>query len=259
MTGMGRGVGAEEGALKAAGNQFAQRLLVDIAFEDRQAVEVRTHAAHQHMVAVEHQVLRGDGGRQKFIAITHVLRGIFGGDMFKHHFQTRQALAQRLHHGFDETRFTVENVDVGVGHFTVYQQRHPQFFHTLQHRHNRVNAGDTVAGVGGGVGRIEFGGGKDPFAKAALNLIRIERVGQITGHQRGKIVAGRHGIKNALAIGDRRINRGDRRHQVWHDNRAAINFTGIRHDGFQHIAIAKMDMPVVWAADFQNLGLCSHG
>ncbi|MNB88513.1 hypothetical protein D3C75_355290 [compost metagenome] len=259
VTGMRGRVGAEEDAIAAAGDQLTQRLLVDVALEDRQAVQVRAHAAHQHMVAVEHQVLRGDGGGQALIAVPYVVSRIFGGDVFKHHFQPRQTLAQWLHHAVDKTRFAVKNIDLRMGHFAMHQQRHSPFFHALQYRHNCIDTGHAVAGVGCCVGGIEFSGGEYAFVKAALNLIRIESVGQIAGHQWGKVVTGRHCIKNALAVGNRRLNRGDGRHQIWHHNRAAINFAGIRHNGIQHIAIAKMDMPVVWAADFQNLGWCSHG
>lgn len=60
---------------------------MNIAFKYRQTVQVRANAAHQHMVAVEHQMLRGDGSSQQFITVTHVLGGVFGGDMFKNHFQ----------------------------------------------------------------------------------------------------------------------------------------------------------------------------
>ena len=232
---------------------------MNIAFKYRQTVQVRANAAHQHMVAVEHQMLRGDGSSQQFITVTHVLGGVFGGDMFKNHFQAGQALAQGLHHRLNKARFTIENINLGVSDFAVNEQRHPQFFHPLQHWHNGVGAGDAVAGVSSGIGRVELGGGEHPFVKAAFQLRWVEGVCQIAGHQRGKIMPGRHGVHNALAVSDSRRDGGDRRHQIRHHDRPAIKLTGIRHDGFQHIVIAQMDMPVVWAADFQYLGLCCHG
>ncbi|SAJ25328.1 Uncharacterised protein [Enterobacter cloacae] len=116
-----------------------------------------------------------------------------------------------------------------------------------------------MAGVGGGIRRVELRGGEHTFVKPALNFIRIQRVRQVAGHQWGKIVSGRNGVKDTLAIGNRGLDGSDWRNQVRHNNRTAINFAGIRHDGFQHVAITKMDMPVVWAADFENLGLYSHG
>ena len=102
----------------------------------------------------------------------------------------------------------------------------------------------TNSGVSSGIGRVELGGGEHPFVKAAFQLRWVERVCQIAGHQRGKIMPGRHGVHNALAVSDSRRDGGDRRHQIRHHDRPAIKLTGIRHDGFQHIVIAQMDMPV---------------
>ncbi|VDZ83744.1 Uncharacterised protein [Kluyvera intermedia] len=125
MASMRRGVSAEESTGKTAGNQFTQRLLVDVTLKNWQAVKVRAYAANQHMIAVKHQVLWCNRGGNKVIAIAHVFRRVFGGDMFKHDLQARQPLAQWLHDGIDKARFAVENVDIGVGHFPVNQQRHP--------------------------------------------------------------------------------------------------------------------------------------
>jgi hypothetical protein len=136
--------------------------------------------------------------------------------------------------------------------------REPQFFHAFQYRHNGIDTGYAVAGVGGGVRRIELGGGENTFLEAALNLCWIQGICQIAGHQWRKVMPGRYGGEDAIAISNGGIDSGDWRYQVRHDNRAAIDFAGIRHDGVEHIAITQMDMPVVRTADFQNLGLCSH-
>ena len=232
MAGMGSGIRAEESAVKTAGNQFAQRLLVNIAFQDRQTIKVGTHAANQHMVAVEHQVLRGDGGRQQLVTVAYVFSGIFGRDVFEDHLQAGQALTQRLHDRFNKACFPVKNIDIRMGDLTVNQQRHPQLFHAFQHRHNGIRTGNAVAGVGGGVGRIELGGSEYAFVKSALQLRRVERIRQIAGHQRRKIMARRDRINDTLAIGEGGFDGSDRWYQVRHHDRPAIKFTGIRHDGF---------------------------
>ena len=174
MAGVRRGIGTEERAGEPAGDQLTQRLLVDVALEDRQTVEVRAHPAHQHVVTVKHQVLWRNGGGDEIVAVTHVLCRVFGGDMLKDHLQRGQALAQRLHHGLDKTGFTVEDVNVSMRHFTVNQQRHTQFLHAFQNRHDGINAGDAVAGVGGGICRVEFRCRKHAFVKAALHFVRIQ-------------------------------------------------------------------------------------
>ena len=135
---------------------------------------MRAPPAHQHVVTVKHQVLWRNGGGDKIVAVTHVLCRVFGGDMLEDHLQRRQALAQRLHHGLDKTGFAVEDINLGMRYFAVNQQRHTQFLHAFQHRHNGINAGDAVAGVGGGIRRVEFRCRKDAFVKPALHFVRIQ-------------------------------------------------------------------------------------
>ena len=129
------------------------------------------------MVTVEHQVLRGNGGGNQFVAVAHVLGRIFGSDVLEDDLQARQALAQWFHYGVDKACFAVKNINFRVGDFTVHQQRHSQFFHAFKHRHNRIGAGDAVAGVGSGIRRVQFRRGEYAFVKTALQLVRVEGVG----------------------------------------------------------------------------------
>src|SRR5690606_4813741 len=92
VTGVGRRVGAQEELRIAAGGGIQQGFLVGVALEDRQAVEVRANAAHQHVVAVVQQVVRGDGGAHGGRCLAHELRGIGGGDVLEDHLQGRKAL-----------------------------------------------------------------------------------------------------------------------------------------------------------------------
>ena len=87
-------VGAEEEFFVAAGGGFHQCFAVCLAFQDRQAVEVRADAADQHGVAVVEQVLRGEGGGDGVGCCGHELRGIFGGDVLEHDAQAGQVFQQ---------------------------------------------------------------------------------------------------------------------------------------------------------------------
>ena len=78
--------------------------------------------------------------------------------------QRQQAL---LH----EHGLTIEDVDGGIGRLAVNQDRHADPFHPLQHRTQRLDVGDAVMGVGGGAGRIEFGGGPYLFGMALLDFV----------------------------------------------------------------------------------------
>jgi len=60
--GMGRRIGAEEEFGMAGGDDGAQRFLVLAALGHGQAVEVGPYAPGQHVVAVDAQMVGGDGG-----------------------------------------------------------------------------------------------------------------------------------------------------------------------------------------------------
>ena len=69
-----------------AGNGSYQRGAVGFAFQHRQAVVVRAHAADQQIVAVKQQVLRGNGGGHIIARFAYQACGIGGGDVLEHHF-----------------------------------------------------------------------------------------------------------------------------------------------------------------------------
>jgi hypothetical protein len=92
---MGRGIGAQEHPVMARGRQLAQRQAVLLALGHRQAIGMRAHAAHQHGVAVDVQVLRRDRGAQVGAAAFDELRGFLRGDVLEHDFQRGEIAHQR--------------------------------------------------------------------------------------------------------------------------------------------------------------------
>ena len=164
------------------------------------------------------------------------------------------AQAGKLLHPFgqilvDERRLAVENVDRRIGVLAVHQKRHVDLFHALEHAHDFVVIGDAGRRIGGGVGRIEFHAGEHAVAKAALDVVGIGVVGQITGQQRLELRAFRHRRHDPLAIGDGIRRRAHRRHQVRHQDGAAEMLRRERHHGFEHFAVANVKVPVVGLAD----------
>ena len=135
------GVGAEEGAAEAAGDQLPQSLLMNIAFKYRQTVQVRANAATSIwlrlnirccgvMVAASSSLPSRTYSAASLVVIcSKPLSG-------------RAGAGAGLHHRLNKARFTIENINLGVSDFAVNEQRHPQFFHPLQHWHNGVGAGD---------------------------------------------------------------------------------------------------------------------
>ena len=75
-------------------------------------------------IAVPQEVLGGDGGRH--IGSRRLDEGcsLLGGDVLHAHPQARLALQQRLQNALDEDSLPIEEVDVGVGHLPMHQQRH---------------------------------------------------------------------------------------------------------------------------------------
>ena len=53
--------------------------------------------------------------------------------------------------------------------------------------------------------RQEFGCGEYASVESTLQLRRVERIGQVAGHQRRKVVPGGNGVNDTLAIGYRRF------------------------------------------------------
>ena len=108
------------------------------ALGDRQAVVMRPDAADQDGVAVDDQVMGGDRAGKIGLGRLDVVDAVRGGDMLHRHLQFRQALAQRIEHGFDEDGLAVENIDFRRRHLAVDAERQADLRHALQHRHGLV-------------------------------------------------------------------------------------------------------------------------
>ncbi|MNO89275.1 hypothetical protein D3C76_807540 [compost metagenome] len=112
-----------------------------VALEDRQAVEVRADAAHQHVVAVVQQVLGGNGRADVGRRFADELRGIAGGDVLEHHLERREAFDHATHVFVDEALFAIEDIDLATRHFTVHQQWHADFGQRFDGGEDVVDAG----------------------------------------------------------------------------------------------------------------------
>ena len=179
---------------------------------------------------------------------------LLGRDVLEHDAQFGHAAAQRVEHPLDEHRLAVEDVDLGVGHLAVDQQRHAERRHALQHRHDPVDIGDAVRRVRRRVRRVELDRREHALLIAARDFVRIGAVGQVAGHQRREIGPVGQRREDALAILPRRRDRRHRRHQVRHHDRARELPRRPRHDLPQHRAVAQMHVPVVGPAEGDRIG-----
>ena len=113
------------------------------AFGNRQTVIVRAYAACQNMVAVDDQVMSGDGRRQIAACIgANIVYRIGGCDMFHDHAKLRYAFAKRVKHPLDEHGFAIKNVDVRIGDFAVHAQGQADLRHALQYALHIVEIAD---------------------------------------------------------------------------------------------------------------------
>ena len=215
-----RGVGAEEELRAARGRGASQSETMLLALGDRQAIEVRTDAALEDRIAVVAEMMRRDRAAHAVGMRLDEGHAFAGGDVLQHDLQARMALQQRHQHLVEEHRLAVEDVDVGIGHLAVDQQRHAGLLHRLQAFRDAVHRGDAMRGIGGGMRGIELGRDPDALLLAARQLGRIGAVGQVAGHQRLEFQLRRNRCADAVAIGGGLGDPGHRRHQVGHDDGA---------------------------------------
>ena len=95
---------------------------------------MRVYSTDQQIIAVEQQVLRGNGGGHIIACVQDKACGFGGGNVFKHDFQIRHLRQNGFHHALDESGFAVEDVDVGIGYFAVDQKAHVLRGDFVQHR-----------------------------------------------------------------------------------------------------------------------------
>ncbi|MNM20265.1 hypothetical protein D3C81_306010 [compost metagenome] len=254
VTGVWRRVGAEEEFRIATGSRVQQCHLVGVALEDRQAIEVRTNTANQHVVAVVQQVLGSDGRTDVGRRLADELRGIAGGDVFEHHLERREAFDHTAHVLVDEALLAIEYVDFAAGHFTMHQQWHADFSQRLDGGEDVVDAGHARIGVGGSPGRVQFGSVDDAAGLGRADILGAGAVGEVQHHQWLEAAAGRAGSQDALTVGTGLAGVAYRGYQVGHDDGAGESTRHIANGMGQDGTIAQMDVPVVGTQEGQAIG-----
>ena len=252
VRGMRCAICAQEELGTATRSCLQQRLAMLLALQNRQAVIVRTNASRENRIAVEQQMLRGDGGAGIRIAGSHVLRGLPGGDVLEHDLQTRKVTAQRDHLLFNEHGFAVEQIDIAARHLAMHQQQQAVALHGFERGVDFADVGNACVAVGGGTGRIELAG-HNTSRFGSCNLIRCQIVGEVQRHQRLELRALGHSSQNALLVGQHLFGRRNRWAQVGHDDGTAKLRRSMRHHGFQRIAITQVNVPVVGPEDGKGL------
>ena len=229
--GVRRGVGAEEELRAARGRGAPQRQAMLLALGDRQAIEVRTDAALEDGIAVVAQVMRRDRAAHARADGLDEGHAFAGRDVLQHDLQPLMPPEQRRQHLVEEHRLAVEDVDVGIGHLAMDQERHAGLLHRLEAAGDLVHRGDAVRRVGRGMRGIELG--RDPHALAACRAParpdRRRRSGSRSSAARTS--ARPEPLCGFVAIGRGLGDPGHRRHQVGHDDGAGELARGMHGAG----------------------------
>ena len=86
---------------------------------------------------------------------------------------------QRFEHTFNEHRFAVKNINLRVGHLTVYQQGQTQVLHSFQRPCAMCQIGDPCIGVGGRTCGVELDCLNPTIIDRILNVLRAGVIGQV--------------------------------------------------------------------------------
>ena len=218
------------------------------ALEHGQAIVVRANTARKNGIAVVKQVMCSERGAHKAVGRHDVVGSVFGGDVLKDNFELGKITAQRNELRLNEGRFTVKQIDVAAGHFSVHQQQHAYFLHGSQCGVNLFEIGHARIAVGGGACRIKFASyytccfGFDDFFGWQI-------VSQVQSHEGFKLNTFRYGRHNARLVGQRQLCGGNGWFQVGHDDGTTKLRRSVGHHRVERCAIAHMQMPVVRASE----------
>ena len=257
--GMRRAVGAQKELRITGRGGVQQRLAMGLPLQDRKAVEMRSDAAHQQAIAVEQQVLGGDGGRQPVGTRPDEVDGFPGGDVLEDDLQLGVALQQWREHPFDERRLPIEDVDPRVGNLAMYLQGQPHLGHGRERLIAVADIGDPEGGVGGGAGGVELHAMDDPAFPGAADFRRRGPIGQIKRHQRLEITALGQRSDDPTTVGARSLGGGHRRLEIGHDDGAGELTRAVGQGRGELVAVANVQVPVIGPGERQAVHASIRG
>lgn len=104
-----------------------------------QTVHERPDAACEHRIAVDHEMVRRDGGANGPLGVLHVVHGFRGRDVLQDDPQRREIGSQLNKNPVYERLSPVENVCFLVGYLAMYQERYADRLHPLQYPEDPPN------------------------------------------------------------------------------------------------------------------------
>ena len=179
-------------------------------------------------------------------------RGLFRRDVLEHHLQRRVVVDEAGERLLEEDALAVEHVAVRRRRLAVDEQRHALRGHRVDRRNAPGQIGDALRGVRRRPLRIELHAGDRRGLRGGLDLRRGRVVGQVEGHQRLEVCAGRTRSEDAVPVRERTLDRRHRGDEVRHHDRTPEAPRRRRHDPFEELAVPQVQMPVVRLGDLER-------
>ena len=129
-------------------------------------------AGEDHVVGRDRAADLGRGALDKIDAV-------FRREMFEDHAQAGKLPGPFRQPTIDECLLPIENIDIRGDVLAVHQKRHVDLFHALENAHHFIVVGNAERGIGRRMRRVKLHAGKQPIAKAALDIVRIGVIGEI--------------------------------------------------------------------------------
>ena len=184
---MRRAVSAEEEPRITRCSRRTQRQAVLFAFGHRQAIVVRFNAAHEDVVAVDDQVVRGDCCAQIGRMVLHIRNTVFGCDML-HNLRADPVSPC----GLDQARLSMNTASRSNISTSLWvtspctQSGRPISAIFSSEARTFLKSGHAAGGVCGRAGRVEFDRFDQTGCMGRCNIFWIAVLGQVQRHQRLK-------------------------------------------------------------------------
>ncbi len=203
-------------------------------------------------IAVEHEVLRGDCGCDFRVRALDELNSLLGCNVLQNYSlrsgKSRMSGCRMLSM---KTASRSNTSTLARSDLPVDAKHQPNPLHPLEHSVNVADVCDTARAIGRRPRRVQLCSDPHAFLEPALDLVGSSLIRKIAGHQRLEPRA--CGIANTPAIFRSCLGASHGRNEVRHDDRPRELSRGARRNAFQHLPVAKMDVPIVWSANGQRL------
>ena len=110
---------------------------------------MRADAADEDRIAIEQQVVGGNGGTDVLACSGHELRRFLGGDVLEDDAQIGETRRKWRQSAIDKDTLAIKDIHISMSHLAMYAQHHVARGHRLEHRIDLLDIGHPRIRVGG--------------------------------------------------------------------------------------------------------------